>query len=76
MRRETDDGFLCGVCLERVFRGACACEPPIDQEMLFCQHTGEKKINLSTAMLECAECEEPIFDLNPQLSPVLRVVRA
>ncbi len=25
MRRESDDGFLCGVCLETVYRGECKC---------------------------------------------------
>lgn len=30
MRRESDDGFLCGVCLETVYRGECRCNQDTD----------------------------------------------
>lgn len=28
MRRESDDGFVCGVCLETVYMGQCKCPEP------------------------------------------------
>lgn len=39
-----------------------------------CQHE-HRRINLSTAWLECLDCNEPLLDLDPCLSQSLRIAR-
>ena len=68
MRRESDEGFVCGVCLETVHMGECACCPECrhlksSHGKNGCEHNSDHHLADFGAVAGLCGCNEPVEDI-------------